>query len=207
MKEDKRTAVFRIDPARPDREAIEYCAGVLRRGGLVAFPTETVYGIAADLSNKRAMARLRRVKNRPRGKPFTVHIASRAMIKRMGGIITKDAARLMDKFWPGPLTLILKARSGGTIGFRMPENAAALRLIEASRVGVVAPSANMSGANPPTTGRAVLAALDGKIDALLDAGRTKVGVESTVVEMSSGSPRVLREGAIKRERILKVIDG
>lgn len=119
----------------------------------------------------------------------------------MGCRLTGPARRLAAKYWPGPLTIILRSRRGGSIGFRMPANALALALLRKAEVPVVAPSANMSGRPAPATAAAVLRDLDGRIDMVLDGGRTRVGVESTVVDLSGATPQVLREGAISRREI------
>jgi L-threonylcarbamoyladenylate synthase len=199
----KKTLVLKIDPDSPDQKKISRCAKLIRDGGLVAFPTETVYGIAANLLDRRAMARLCKVKKRPRGKPFTVHIAGPAAIRKMNCRISKEAKALTDKFWPGPLTVVLLSDSGRKIGFRMPDNRVALDLIRKARVPVVAPSANLSDETPPKDAASVLEQLDGKIDIVLDAGMTDVGIESTVVDMTVKPPLILREGAIKKKEILK----
>lgn len=193
----KKTLIFKINPKRPDKETLRLSADVLKKGGLVAFPTETVYGLGANLLDKDAMKLLRAVKKRPRGKPFTVHIADVALIKKLGCRVTKKAKLLIDKFWPGPLTIILKSpTSNKTIGFRMPKNSVALALIKEAALPVAAPSANVSGKAPPKNVKDVLKHLDGKIDLVIDAGRTDIGIESTVVDLSSKNIRVLREGAI-----------
>jgi L-threonylcarbamoyladenylate synthase len=155
--------------------------------------------------NLKAVGRLYGVKKRSRGKPSTIHVANLRDIKRIGCRITKRALDLMRRFWPGPLTIILRSMDGGTIGFRMPANNVALRLISASGVPVIAPSANISGKSPPTSAREVLKDLDGKIDLILDAGRTKIGVESTIVDISSEDPVVLREGAVSTKALSKVL--
>lgn len=196
------TLVIRVDPDNPDPKAIARTARILKKGGLVAFPTETVYGLGANSLDRRAMAALRRVKKRPAGKPFTVHIADGRVIKKMGCRLEKGAAALTKKFWPGPLTIVIKSRAGKRIGFRMPANTIALRLIKASGVPVACPSANISGDAPPVSAEEVLKNLRGKIDVILDGGRTEVGVESTVLDLSGPEPVVLREGAISKEKIL-----
>jgi L-threonylcarbamoyladenylate synthase len=201
----KNTVVLKVDPARPERKAILAAAKIIRLGGLVAFPTETVYGLAANCADKKAMARLCRVKKRPEGKPFTVHISGSAIIRKMGCRVTGEAKALMDKYWPGPLTLVLPAKGGKKIGFRMPANKVALELIKISRVPVAAPSANLSGSRPPVKASDVLKELDGKIDMLIDAGKTDVGVESTVIDMTVKPFKVLREGAIKEKAIRRAV--
>jgi L-threonylcarbamoyladenylate synthase len=203
MADPRKTLLFKVDPERPDREKITCCAAILRGGALVAFPTETVYGLAANLLDPGAIDSLYKVKGRPRAKPFTVHIADTSAIKKMGCRLDKRAKALIRDFWPGPLTVILKAKGGRKVGFRMPANKTALELIRHAAVPVVAPSANLSGRKPPTKAADVLKQLGGKIDALIDAGRTKVGVESTVVDLTASPPRILREGAVRAKEILR----
>jgi L-threonylcarbamoyladenylate synthase len=201
----KRTLVCKVNPQRPDRTVIARSAKVLRSGGLVAFPTETVYGLAANLSKKAGMDALYRVKERPKGKPSTVHIADTRIIRKMGCAISRDARILIDKFWPGPLTVILASKKGAKIGFRMPDNKVALALIREAGVPIVAPSANLSGKTPPKSASDVLRDLDGRIDIVIDAGKTKVGIESTVIDMTQCPPAILREGAIKKRAILRLL--
>lgn len=200
-----RTLVLKVSPKDPDRSVISLSAKIIKKGGLIAFPTETVYGIAANLLDKKALGRLYRIKNRPRNKPFTVHIADIGIIRRMGCTITKKAKALIRRLWPGPLTVILKSKDNKRIGFRMPDHKVALRLIKASGIPVVAPSANISGHRPPTDSKTVLKYLGGKIDILLDGGPCKVGVESTVIDLTMKPPKILREGAISREKLMKVL--
>ncbi len=200
------TLKIRIDPDRPDKEVIAYAAAIIRNGGIVAFPTETVYGLAANLLDKGAVERLNRVKNRPLDKHFTVHVADLKQVKKLGCRVNGPTNRIIKKFWPGPLTIILTSKAGSKIGFRMPANAVALKLIAASGVPVIAPSANISGKKPPTQAADVLKDLDGKIDLVLDAGRTKVGIESTVLDLTGKVPIVLRVGAVSEKTLLKVIN-
>lgn len=200
-----KTIVYKVDPDAPDEAAISAGAKAIAAGSLVAFPTETVYGIAANLLDRNSIDRLYEVKRRFRGKPFTVHIADLGSIRKMGCAISKTARAAIDKFWPGPLTIILKSKDGRKIGFRMPANTVALRLIKASGVPVVAPSANLSGDAPPTDGKRVLRKLGGKIDIVIDSGPTKVGLESTVVDLTVDPPVILREGAISRRAFFRAI--
>ncbi len=199
------TLLITVDPDKPNEDVIAYAAGIVRNGGIVAFPTETVYGLAANVFNKKAVERLYSIKSRPRAKPFTVHIADTSAIEKMGCRISKKAARLIKKFWPGPLTIILKSRDGRKVGFRMPANTTALRLISAAGVPVIAPSANLSGKTPPVSAREALKDMDGKIDMVLDAGRTKIGVESTVIDITASACVILREGAISSKLLLKAL--
>jgi len=201
----KPTLILKVDPRIPERKAVEKAASLLRRGALVAFPTETVYGLGANLLNKSAMTSLRRVKARPKGKPFTVHIADTSIIRKMKCRITGPVKILIKKYWPGPVTIVLRSKTGKKIGFRMPAHKVALAVIKASRVPIVVPSANVSGQNPPKSAKEVKAALYGKIDLILDSGRAKVGVESTVVDMTASRPKVLREGAVPGLDIVKTL--
>jgi len=200
-------SVIKIDPANPDKRLIASAAKVIKEGGLVVFPTETVYGIAANLLDKSAVARLYKVKMRPEGKPFTVHISDQNMIKDMGCLVTEVAEKLISKFWPGPLTIILASKTGGNIGFRMPANKIALELIKTSGVPIIAPSANLSGKIPPVTAAQALIGLEDKVDMIIDGGGTDVGVESTVVDLTINPPRILRSGAVSEEDISKAING
>ena len=205
MRSLKHTIVFKVNSRHPEKKILEYAAAAIRAGRLVAFPTETVYGIAANRLDKKAMALLKRAKKRPKGKPFTVHISETAMMRKLGCHPTKKAKKLINRFWPGPLTILLRSKTGEKIGFRMPANKVALGLIDEAKVPVVAPSANISGSPAPTKAGEVLKELDGKIDIILDAGPTKVGVESTVVDLTVSPPKILREGAIDKEKLVKVL--
>lgn len=200
-----KTIVLKVDALSPDEKLISQAAQAIREGGLVAFPTETVYGIAANRLDEKAIESLRAVKNRPEDKPFTVHVSDLSMIEKLGCVVTKDAKVLIDKFWPGPLTIILRSDSGEKIGFRMPANKTALALIAEAKVPVVAPSANVSGNAAPSTAEEVLKDLDGKIDILLDAGSTEVGVESTVVDATATPPKILRKGAVAIAELEKIM--
>jgi len=201
-----KTLVIRLDPKRPDKRSISYAADALRNGRLVAFPTETVYGVGASLLRDEAVKRLYKVKARSRSKPFTVHISNPKLIREMGCEVPWQARALIDKFWPGPLTVILRSKYGKKIGFRMPADKIALAVISAAGVPVVLPSANLSGKTPPKNAGEVLAQLDGGIDVLLDGGKTRIGVESTVVDLTTGIPKILREGAIKSKEVFKLLN-
>ncbi len=194
-----RTHLLKIDPEHPDPAAIHAAAGLLRRGGLVAFPTETVYGLGANLQDPQAIQELYQVKERPFGKQVTLHIADFKAVEADGVEVTPLAMKLMSRFWPGPLTVVLRHPDGSTRGFRMPNHAVALALIHEAQVPVVAPSANLSGNPPPRSAEEVMRDLAEKIDLVLDAGPTSVGVESTVVDLSSERPKILRPGALAKE--------
>ncbi|MBB4196727.1 threonylcarbamoyl-AMP synthase [Rhodoblastus sphagnicola] len=186
-------------------------AEILRNGGLVAFPTETVYGLGADAANPRAVAGIYEAKGRPRFNPLIAHVASVEQARREG-VFSPRAEMLAEKFWPGPLTLVVPlnetasvcalARAGlQSLGLRMPAQKVALDLIAASGRPIAAPSANRSGHVSPATAEHVLADLDGRIDAVLDGGACAVGVESTIVALLDDTPRLLRPGGLAREAI------
>lgn len=200
-----KTSIFKVDSNDPDSQTIASCARILKRGGLVAFPTETVYGLGADAFNREAMDRIYEVKKRPASKPLTLHIADMNMLRDAGCEMTPEIERLIERFWPGPLTILMKTKDSGKVGFRMPRHNAALSLIRAVGSPVVAPSANMSGRRPPTESADVLEAFDGKIDAILDAGPTDLGVESTIVDATVKPPLVVRKGAISDSEILEAV--
>lgn len=200
-----KTYVVKIDPKNPDKAGIESAAKAIREGKLVVFPTETVYGIAANFLDEKAVNNLYKIKKRPKNKPFTIHIADINTITALGCVLTKGALCLISKFWPGPLTIILKSAGDKTLGFRMPDNRIAMELIKSAAVPVIAPSANLSGNSPATSAEEVLKYFDGEIDILIDAGSTDIGIESTVVDLTVTPPKILREGAIKREEIAKIL--
>ena len=199
-----KTEVIKIDREKPDRKLLKRAAKIVRGGGLVAFPTETVYGIAADYKNKKAIEKLYRIKKRPKDKPFTVHISKMSELKKLSCQTNVFSRKLIKKFWPGPLTLIFESENGKRIGVRMPANKIARDFISLCKTQVVAPSANISGNKPPRRIKEVLKDLDGKIDLLIDGGETEVGMESTVLDISSFPYRVLRKGAIDESCITDV---
>lgn len=194
-----RTRVLKVDPKNPDPAVIREAAGLLRRGGLVAFPTETVYGLGANLRDPQAIQELYQAKQRPFEKQATLHIADFKQVEEEKVLVTPLAWELMRNFWPGPLTVVLGRHDGTTIGFRMPGHPVALALLKEAAVPVVAPSANLSGQEPALTAEQVLKVFSDKIDAILDGGPALLGLSSTVVDLSSDSPRLLREGASANE--------
>lgn len=196
--------IFGVIGANPDPVALSEAARILRGGGLVAFPTETVYGLGADATNPKAIERLNQVKGRPPEKPYSLHLYSADQVRSFVKSIPPLAQRLMERFWPGPLTIVMPSKDGRTVGFRLPDHPVAQAFLKACEVPVVAPSANHSGSAPPTDAQEVMAALDGSFDCLLDAGPTSLGRESTVVEVVNGRIEIRREGAITREVILSV---
>ena len=189
---------------------VRRAAEILRAGGLVAFPTETVYGLGADASSAAAMARLYRVKRRPADHPVIVHFASAQGAFQWARDIPDDARRLAKRFWPGPLTLILKRSerakdfvTGGqpSVGLRVPSHPVAHELLQAFGGGVAAPSANRFGRLSPTTAAHVREDLGGDVDLVLDAGPTEVGIESTILDLSGPGVVLLRPGKISRGEI------
>ncbi|MFH1381094.1 MAG: L-threonylcarbamoyladenylate synthase [Candidatus Omnitrophota bacterium] len=198
-----KTKIIKVDPKFPDESILRFAGSLLKEGGLVAFPTETVYGIGANFLDEKAMTKLRNIKNRPPEKPFTLHIASLEAINQMQCAVSPLAKRLMENFWPGPLTIILKAKDK-KIGFRMPKNVVAKSVILESEVPVALPSANLSGEKPATRCDEISLELDGKIDLILDGGPTVLGQESTVVDLSGNSFKILRKGAISESKIEEI---
>ena len=196
--------VLGLSGTSPDPAVLAEAAKVLRGGGLVAFPTETVYGLGADASNPKAIERLNRVKGRPPEKPYSLHLSSVSQLRTVVPLVPPIAERLIERFWPGPLTIVMPGKDGKTVGVRVPDHPIAQAFLSACGVPVVAPSANRSGSPPPTDANEVLAALDGAIDFVLDGGPTKFGRESTVVEIVGARLEIRREGAISKDEILSV---
>lgn len=175
-------------------------------GGLVVFPTDTVYGIAADYNNVQAMKRLREIKKRSTGKPFSVLISQQELIVNYTPTNDQKIFKLIDAYWPGPLTIVVPSRQEGeTIGVRMPDNIIALRLVREAQATCAAPSANLEGETPPLTCADALKQMDGLVEAAIDGGQSPVGVSSTVVDMTRSTPVVLRTGSISEENIKKTL--
>ncbi|MGQ9839616.1 MAG: L-threonylcarbamoyladenylate synthase [Anaerolineae bacterium] len=197
-------------PGAPEPEHIARAAAIIRGGGLVAFPTETVYGLGADALNQAAVARIFVAKGRPVYDPLIVHIARPADLVRVARTVPERAHGLTKRFWPGPLTLVLPRGAAvptivtaglETVAVRCPDHPVALALIEASRTPIAAPSANRFGRTSPTTAQHVLDDLNGRIDLILDAGPTPIGVESTVLDLTGPVPVILRPGGVPREAL------
>jgi L-threonylcarbamoyladenylate synthase len=197
-----------------DVETIRMAAQIIKRGGLVAFPTETVYGLGADAFNPLAVARVFEVKKRPFFDPLIVHVARPAELEKLVANIPPDAKKLIELFWPGPLTVVLPKReevpeivTAGlpTVAVRMPDHPVALSLIEMAGTPIAAPSANLFGYLSPTTAEHVQEQLDGEIDFILDGGPCRVGVESTILAFSKGHPELLRPGGVSLEEIESIL--
>ena len=197
-----KTEIIAIHSTFPETDKIIKCAKIIRQGGLVIFPTETVYGVAADYTNKKAMERLREIKKRPEDKPFSVLLPKKESVEHLMATMDTSVYKLIDRYWPGPLTIVVPSKEGGkTIGLRMPDNMIALNLAKAAGCPVAAPSANFIGAQPPTTCQEALRDLDGLVDIAIDGGPTMLGRESTVLDMSVSPPKILRDGPVTSEEI------
>ncbi|NTV29670.1 MAG: threonylcarbamoyl-AMP synthase [Candidatus Omnitrophica bacterium] len=200
-----KTKIVQIDAKQPQPDRILEAARVVHQGGLVIFPTETVYGIAADCSNPRAMQRLREVKKRSAGKPFSIMIAQKELIRNYTPYSEPKLFKLIDRYWPGPLTVIVPAETAGeTVGIRIPSHPVAIKLIENSHCTVAAPSANIEGAPAPTTCAEALRDLDGMVDLAIDSGTVDIGTASTIVDFTGERPQVVREGIISQAGIDQV---
>jgi L-threonylcarbamoyladenylate synthase len=206
--------VLHIDPDNIDIGLIEQAAKVIRNKGLVAFPTETVYGLGANALDPEAVAGIFEAKKRPLDDPLIVHISDVETLHTLSGSFPPEAEKLVDRFWPGPLTVVLKKKeivpdivTTGleTVAIRMPSNSIARKLIEIAGVPIAAPSANLFGRPSPTSAAHVIDDLDGRIDMVLDGGGAEIGIESTVVEFIEGEVIVLRPGGTEVEEIKSVL--
>lgn len=221
-----KTIVRKLEANGGHTEIVQEAARCLAEGGLVVFPTETVYGVGANATDPAALKRLRMVKVRHEEKPFTVHIGSRSAVDRFVPGLAGTARRLTEKAWPGPLTIIFHVEDAaeapviketspdhipalyhdGTIGIRCPDDRTAIELLSAAQVPVVAASANPAAQPAPVSAREALATLDGKVDLVLDAGRTRYAKASTIVEVTdNNSFRILREGVLEERTIRRLM--
>jgi L-threonylcarbamoyladenylate synthase len=199
---------------KPNIEGIEAAAGILKNGGLVGIPTETVYGLAANALDGPAVSKIFKVKGRPQDNPLIVHISELGQLSPLVLEVPENAIKLANAFWPGPLTIILRKSeiipdevSAGleTVAVRMPSHPVARKIISHSGVPLAAPSANLSGSPSPTTALHVYNDLNGKIPAIVDGGKCAVGLESTVITLDEEVPRILRPGGITPEKLEKVL--
>lgn len=212
----KKTELIKIYDPQQDAEGVRRAAELLRQGGLVAIPTETVYGLAADACNAEAVRAVYAAKGRPSDNPMIVHIADREMLPELVAAVPPAAALLADAFWPGPLTMVLPrsqrvplTTTGGlqSVAVRMPSHPVARAVIRAAGVPLAAPSANRSGSPSPTTYRHCIDDLWGLVDAVVESDDCAVGVESTVVSLLGEVPQILRPGAVTPEDIRRVCGG
>ena len=208
------TKIITINPANIDMELLNQAADVIKHGGLVAFPTETVYGLGADTFNEKAVANIFRAKGRPMDNPLISHIADISELELFAREIPDSAIKLANEFWGGPLTLILKKRSGipdsvtaglDTVAVRLPSHSIANALIKLSKTPIAAPSANLSGSPSPTTAQHCIKDLFGRVDMIIDGGNSMIGIESTVIDLTGEIPIVLRPGMISPEDMRSVI--
>ncbi|MCR5120557.1 MAG: threonylcarbamoyl-AMP synthase [Lachnospiraceae bacterium] len=208
------TRFAEVDPVSPDPKIIEEAGELIRNGGLVAFPTETVYGLGGDAFKAESSKKIYAAKGRPSDNPLIVHIADPEAAEKAASDIPETYWLLADAFWPGPLTMIIKKSeampeetTGGldTVAIRLPSHPVAAALIKASGGYIAAPSANASGRPSPTSAKHVKEDLDGRIDMIIDGGSCSIGLESTIVDLSSGKPQILRPGFITKEMLEDVL--
>lgn len=208
------TKVITIDRKNPDKALLEEAGRLLREGALVAFPTETVYGLGGDGLKADAAARIYAAKGRPSDNPLILHIAEVADMEKLAVDIPELAYRLAEKFWPGPLTMILKKRdivpyatTGGldTVAIRMPSDEIAREIIRASGTYIAAPSANLSGRPSPTRAEHVIEDLSGRIEMIVDGGDSDIGLESSIIDLSGDVPMILRPGYITKEDFEQIV--
>src|SRR5262245_12775603 len=210
----EKTLVLHVDPRAPEAAIIARAADVLRRGGLVVFPTETVYGLGAHARDREAVERIFAAKGRPANNPLIVHAADESAARALAQTWPEAAARLAQRFWPGPLTLVVPksdgvpdvvTAGGPTVALRVPAHPVALALLREAGIPLAAPSANRSTRLSPTRAEHVLRGLEGRIDMLLDAGPTPGGIESTVLDVTTSPPRLLRPGLVTPREIEAIV--
>jgi L-threonylcarbamoyladenylate synthase len=209
-----KTKIVKIDENRIDTETIREAGEILKNGGLVAFPTETVYGLGGDALNADSSARIYEAKGRPSDNPLIVHITNMEALSKIVKEVPKEALLLSEKYWPGPLTMIFRkadivpyATTGGleTVAVRMPSHKTARALIDAAGGYVAAPSANRSGRPSPTIARYVIEDLDGRVDMIIDGGQVNIGLESTIIDLTDEKPMILRPGYVTREMLAETL--
>ncbi len=208
------TKIVRMDEEQIEEEVIQRAGQIIRSGGLVAFPTETVYGLGGDALNPASSQKIYAAKGRPSDNPLIVHIADMEALPLIVKRIPEAARRLADKYWPGPLTMIFekadcvpKETTGGlnTVAVRMPADRIARALITAAGGYVAAPSSNRSGRPSPTTARHVIEDMDGRVEMIIDGGDTQIGLESTIIDLTGGKPEILRPGSVTEEMVKEAI--
>jgi L-threonylcarbamoyladenylate synthase len=210
-----KTKILKINPKNPQNSKIKQAAKFIRQGKLVAFPTETVYGLGANALNHFAVKKIFDAKGRPSDNPLIVHIYDKNDIHFLAKEIPEITKKIIERFWPGPLAIVLKKSevvpkitTGGldTVAIRMPKNKIARRLIKEAGVPIAAPSANFAGKPSPTLAAHVWEDLKGRIDLIIDGGQTDIGIESTVIDLSRKKPMLLRPGGVILEDLQKIVD-
>lgn len=209
-----KTLVLKINQKKPEKDKIMKAAQILKMGGLVAFPTDTVYGLGADATNDRAVKKIFKIKKRPFAKALPILIAAKKDLNKYASGNSLKIKKIIDKFWPGPLTVVLHKKkiipdivTAGkkTVGIRVPAHPVALALIRALGRPLATTSANISKKSSPTTAHGAKKYLNNKIDLILDGGKTKLGVESTVLDCTTSPPTLLRPGPIPPKEIKKIL--
>ena len=209
-----KTKIIKIDENKIDSLALQEAGEILKKGGLVAFPTETVYGLGGDALNENSSAKIYAAKGRPSDNPLIVHISSMEALPGIVKEVPEEAYLLAKKYWPGPLTMIFHkadtvplATTGGlsTVAVRMPSHKTARALIEAAGGYVAAPSANRSGRPSPTVAKYVIEDLDGRVDMIIDGGEVNIGLESTIIDLTGDAPMILRPGYITEEMLKETL--
>lgn len=209
-----KTIILKINQRHPEPEKIKIATKVLKQGGLVAFPTDTVYGLAADAKNPRAVKKIFKVKKRPLCNPLPILIAKKSDLKKYTLFVPGKTKKLINKIWPGPLTVVLKKKKiisnvvtagKNSVGIRIPKNSVALALINALNRPLASTSANISSKQSPATGNEVKKYLNNKINLILDGGKTKIGVDSTVLDCTTFPATILRSGVIPLKNFKKII--
>ena len=208
------TIIKKLKREKLNKTTIRQAGSILRKGGLVAFPTETVYGLGADALNEKAAEKIYAAKGRPSDNPLIIHIADMEDLEKIADIIPEKAVTVAEKYWPGPITMIFEkseivpyGTTGGldTVAVRMPSDEIAKAVILAGGGFIAAPSANTSGRPSPTAAEHVIEDLSGKVDMILDGGAVDIGVESTILDMTVNPPMILRPGAITKEMLSELI--
>lgn len=208
------TRIVKIDEKNINMEIMQDAGNIIKNGGLVAFPTETVYGLGGDALNGASSGKIYAAKGRPSDNPLIVHISSMEALPQIVKQIPEAAVKLAKRFWPGPLTMIFEkadcvplATTGGlnTVAVRMPSNQIAAVLIEAGGGYIAAPSANISGRPSPTDARYVIEDLDGRVDMIIDGGEADIGLESTIIDLTGKEPMILRPGYITEEMLKETV--
>lgn len=207
------TTILRVDPRKPDPEATSVAVEILNRGGVIVYPTDTVYGVGANALNHEATLRVFMIKNRPLDQAMPVAVSGIEMAEELA-LITDEARRLMEQFWPGALTILLAKRpvvpplvtgGGDKIGLRAPNHPVPLSIIRASRLPLIATSANKHGQPNPMTAEEAFRQLGEMVDLVIDAGRSEVPIPSTVIDLTQELPAIIREGPVSRRSIEAVI--